>query len=182
MIFLGVEEKRGLAKEKRGSSAALHIQYHFMEHGRNVSLHTSHPRKPPSAGGRTGLTRSMHKLWQPRWPTLREQSLVEATIIIASTNLLGLSLRYLKLPNNRQKFSHYPAAGKSRVLSNGALVRTFFFFLFFSFFLFFFFPFNYVYCRCPKGEAVGTFLRASSYEDTKPPTTGHLRIPPAKTL
>ena len=43
--------------------------------------------------------------------------------------------------------------GGVRKMVRGQLLDSFFFLFFF---FFFFFPFNYVYCQCPKGEAVGT--------------------------
>jgi len=71
--FLEAKGKEGPSGEKRGSSwvkAAFQI-LHRIPSKSVVSYHKSgHPKKPPCTGGSTRLTRSIHRLWQPRWPTV----------------------------------------------------------------------------------------------------------------
>lgn len=75
-------EKRGLAKEKRGRfgvKAALQMPLYGTPK-KSVTPYKRPSTTTPQAP--VAEQTQLHKLWQPRWPTLRKQSLTEATIII----------------------------------------------------------------------------------------------------
>jgi len=86
MIFVEAEEKWSLAKGKRG--------YHFTEHRRKLSHPGNGHTKSPSAGGRPCPIRFIHKLWQPKWPTLRKHPSSEAVIARARLEIYEASQLY----------------------------------------------------------------------------------------
>ena len=57
-----------------------------------------------SAGSRASPTKSIHQLWRPRWPTLRNTSLVEGTNI-ANDEIMSFNLRYTRFPHSIDRSS-----------------------------------------------------------------------------